>query len=220
MATFYLLNTVTVASIVFRGGDLIDDAVKDAASIRLAGGILWPSADAAVAAGAVIAQKLLAEGQDERIVDGVMHAAASSSNLLTATALAAGPVVQKVSFALTAALVAALGASTTGSIPFPNALPTNARLVGAEVVVGTKFQNSGDSATISTDVGTSAAGHSAIAAHTVDLHTTGSKGGGSTTGYSGMSISGETPQLALTSSVNLSTITAGAATVTFFYTVL
>lgn len=82
MATFYLLNSVTVNRTPFKAGALIDSAVHTAAglaAIQGVGGVLWPSDDPSVAAAAAIVAKMWAKGADENNIGRVMMAAAALS---------------------------------------------------------------------------------------------------------------------------------------------
>lgn len=152
-----------------------------------------------------------------------------SGGLFTATTVEAAlaevvaPKIQVKTLSVAAAAIAALGAVTSGTINLGTALPTNARLLGAEVNVTTKVQNAGDTDTTTVDVGTSASGKADAAVKLASLKTTGFKGDGGTgdaTGYVGQLMSAEQGIVTITSSVNLSTITAGAFTAKLFYFVL
>lgn len=124
--------------------------------------------------------------------------------------------VQKKTVTITQAMIAALGASLTGTINVGTVLPTGARLLGGELNVTTKVQNAGDTDVTTADLGTTTAGHEQYAGATLALKTTGRKGGGAT-GYQGASITAEQAAILITSTVNLNTITAGALTATLFY---
>jgi len=76
MSTFYLINPVTVGGNQMLPGDLIDDAVENAAAIRAAGGLLWPSSDAIVAAAAATAQNAHRfRGANEAALESIMQTA-------------------------------------------------------------------------------------------------------------------------------------------------
>lgn len=95
MATTYLINRTQVGTRTYYPGTLVDDAVDPAADITAAGGRLYPSANATVAAAAAIAQALTASGQHGK-AEGVMLAAASQADVLgvdTATAANATPAI-------------------------------------------------------------------------------------------------------------------------------
>ncbi len=95
MATFYLINRTQVGTRVYNPGTLVDDAVDPAADITAAGGRLYPSANATVAAAAVIVQQLTSTGQHSR-AEGIMQEAAARADVLgadTATAANATPVI-------------------------------------------------------------------------------------------------------------------------------
>lgn len=82
MATYYLINTTIVGTTKYLSGDLLDSAVHPTTSIAAAGGILWPSADADVAAAAVIAQhQRLHRASNEAELESLMFAGAMSSLL-------------------------------------------------------------------------------------------------------------------------------------------
>jgi hypothetical protein len=83
MATFHLINKVHVFGRAFLPGTLIDDAVDPATAITDAGGRLYPSANATVAAAATIARDLSLRGQHEKSM-GIMLAAASKADALGA----------------------------------------------------------------------------------------------------------------------------------------
>lgn len=124
--------------------------------------------------------------------------------------------VQKKTVAITQAMIAALGAATTGTINVGTALPTGARLVGGELNVTTKAQNAGDTDTTTADLGTTTSGHEQYAIATASLKSTGKK---VDKPYAGASISAEQAAVKITSDVNLNTITAGAFTATLLYVV-
>jgi len=249
MATFYLLNTTIVGSKEkFFAGRLVNDAIDPATDIRNAGGVLWPAADTEVANAAEVATKLKKAGANEQLLDAVMGAALARSIVNGSTeaaslmaladagsffatktveaalqSLAAGNAgtgkgILEVSKAIGFADLNALGAVMTGTIAFAAPLPANARYMGALWSVTTKFQNAGDTATIDSDLGDGTTADLYIG--DADLHTTGEKFAGDASGKQFQNAAAVTPTLTFTSSVNLSTITAGAGVAKLFYIVL
>lgn len=98
MSTFFLVNTVVVSGTKVFAGDTINDAVDDATAIAAAGGLLWPSSDAVVAAAAARAVSArLNRGANEEVIDAIMQAAvdavqlaADASSVSTARTITAG----------------------------------------------------------------------------------------------------------------------------------
>lgn len=86
MATFYLTNTTTAVGTKYLAGEKLDDAVNDVASIRAAGGQLWESSNATIAAAAVIAVAARARGQNESFCDGIMAGAVAKVGDATSVA--------------------------------------------------------------------------------------------------------------------------------------
>lgn len=127
--------------------------------------------------------------------------------------------VQVQTFTLTTANVVALGASTTGAFT-GTALPTGARIVGCVVKIATAYAGTttlkctlGDGTTVDKYLGATPQSLQATAGEYVGA-------AGSAT-YLLQNIGGVTPKLTLTSTgTNLSTVSAGAATVELFYIVL
>lgn len=78
MATYYLINCITrgsnKGSFKQFAGELVNDANEDVAAIQAAGGVLWSSADAVVAAAAAVASKAKARGADEAELNAIMQA--------------------------------------------------------------------------------------------------------------------------------------------------
>jgi hypothetical protein len=119
---------------------------------------------------------------------------------------------------ISSATNAALGAVLTGTVNVGAVLPTNARIIGAEVNVTTKVQNVGDTDTTVIDVGVS--GDTECVVKDVSLKSTGRKGdgpAGDSTGYPGQRQSAAQLIATITSDVNLNTITAGALVVDVFF---
>jgi hypothetical protein len=78
MAKFYLINTTIIGTTKLLAGELVDDTVTNTAPIISAGGILWPAADAVVAAGAAIAMTARLKGASESSLDTIMASFADS----------------------------------------------------------------------------------------------------------------------------------------------
>lgn len=83
MSQFFLINRVKIATTggvhTYSPGALIDDAQDPVSSIQAAGGVLYPSTDATIAAAALIAQALVARGQYQDAAFTMAAAAAQSS---------------------------------------------------------------------------------------------------------------------------------------------
>lgn len=246
MADKYLINTVrglvtSSGATDVLAGTLITDT-NTQTLLAAAGGVLALASDVGVAAAAAIAAKLRAKGESDTDIGLLMTTSYSASDVGSADAAAASAAaalvsetnaaasavsaaasgMQKATLSITQAAVAALGASTTGSLNIGAALPANAHLAGAEITIATKFQNAGDTATITASVGSAGTAVDACIKD-ANLHTTGNKGGSvanAPTGYPGQSAGAEQLLLSLTASVNLSTISAGAGTVTVWYFIL
>lgn len=75
MATFYLINTITVGATKFLAGSLLSDAVHPVASVTAAGGLLWRSDDLVIQGAAARCAALRARGASESELDSVMSAA-------------------------------------------------------------------------------------------------------------------------------------------------
>lgn len=80
MATYYLINNVRVAGRVLIAGLFLNDAADDTTAITAAGGRLYPSADAGVAAAAAIANAMRLRGAPPEEAESVMLAAADLSD--------------------------------------------------------------------------------------------------------------------------------------------
>lgn len=250
MSTFYLVNTVRIGTTTLFAGSYVDDSVTSTTAMVAAGALLWPSADATVAAAATVAQNARKyKGASERECDAIMTAAVDSvqkslsstatgsgaseigiedaGSLITATtvegALAelapALPVrIQKKTVTLSAAVIAAAGAVMVGTFNVGTALPAGARVLGATVNVATKVQNAGDTDTEVLDVGI--AGTTELWIKDADCKVAGLKGPNSATGFLGRASGADQVIATLTSSVNLSTVTAGSVVIDVFYFVL
>lgn len=83
MSTFYLLNTTRIGTQTRNAGDFIDDLIVDTGPLLAAGGLLWPSSDAIVAAAAVKCAKLRGQGQSGLVLDQMMSSAVNASQLAT-----------------------------------------------------------------------------------------------------------------------------------------
>ena len=221
MAQYYLINPVLIGGVQFLPGELIDSTVRDTTQFTNAGALLWAASDATVAAAATVAQNAhIQKGASAEAMLAIMQAAVDASQAATSGTLTAGA-IQKKSVAIAAADIAALGAVISGTINIGTALPANARLLGCQVNVGTKVQNAGDTDTTTVDLGV--AGQTDAAAKSVSLKTTGLKGvppTSSATGWVGENLGAAQLLATITSTVNLSTITAGAVTIEVFYFVL
>ncbi len=77
MSQYYLINTVTVATTKYFSGRFCDSTVDPTVAITAAGGVLWPSSNADVAAAAAIVAKARAAGANEAACDSFMIAAAA-----------------------------------------------------------------------------------------------------------------------------------------------
>lgn len=134
----------------------------------------------------------------------------------------AGSFIRVKELTFTSADLVALGATKTGALNVGTALPTGARLAGAEISVATLFQDVGDTATLVADLGTSTAGHEdwGVDGGANNMHTTGLKTGGTNAATFGRSVSTEQGSIKFTCSVNLSTLTAGEATARIWYFIL
>lgn len=111
MATYYLINKTKVGTRVYYPGDLLDDSVDDTAGVAAAGGRLYASGNATVAAAAAQANGLRLRGQHEQAA-GIMLAAASKADVLGVDTA-------------TAASTTATNASGTASVTNANATATN-----------------------------------------------------------------------------------------------
>lgn len=84
MSTFYLINTVTVASTKVFAGDLINDAVDDVVGIRAVGGLLWPSSNSTIATAALKATNArINKGASETEINEIMQSAVDAVQLIT-----------------------------------------------------------------------------------------------------------------------------------------
>ena len=228
MAQYYLINPVLIGGVQFLPGELIDSTVRDTTQFTNAGALLWAASDATVAAAATVAQNAhIQKGASAEAMLAIMQAAVDASQAATSDVLTervledAAGAIQKKSVTIAAADIAALGAVMSGAINIGTVLPASARLLGCQVNVGTKVQNAGDTDTTTVDIGV--AGQTDAAAKSVTLKTTGLKGmppTSSATGFVGENLGAAQLIATLTSSVNLSTITAGAVTIEVFYFVL
>jgi hypothetical protein len=143
MATWYLLNTVTLGAATpamppvgpntkFLPGHLIDDTQIASSVITAAGGILWPSADTTVAAAALVAQKFHNQRADnEAKLESIMLTAALAS--LRTGSGGIGSIMQKVTMDVPLATLKAKTSTTAFNIGSP--LPANARLFAVDINV-------------------------------------------------------------------------------------
>jgi hypothetical protein len=79
MSTFYLINTIKNSAGYMKSGKLIDDAITPTGPITSAGGLLVTSADATVAAAALVVQQMWNQGNGQSECDAVMLAAYEAS---------------------------------------------------------------------------------------------------------------------------------------------
>jgi hypothetical protein len=79
MSTSYLLNTVRLGSHLYKPGTKLDSTLDPTTAIAAAGGMLWPSSDAAVAAAAVLAQASAARGGELDEMGSIMMGGAFAS---------------------------------------------------------------------------------------------------------------------------------------------
>lgn len=107
MATYYLINKVTLGTQIYNPGDFLDSAQDPIANIQAAGGRVVLSSVAGVAAAAAQVQAMKARGAgiDEEALADIMNVAADEADV----AAAGGDVT-----ALTAALAASTGAAMIG----------------------------------------------------------------------------------------------------------
>ncbi len=75
MALFILINSVFVGTQRHVAGSVLNDAVDPTAAVAAAGGVLWPSSDATVAAAAQRARDLKLRGAPTDVIDRIMLAA-------------------------------------------------------------------------------------------------------------------------------------------------
>lgn len=73
--TFYLINTVTVGTVLMWAGTLIDEAQDNITNIEAAGGVLVTSSNSLVASAALRAQALRARGGQPQEAADIMQAA-------------------------------------------------------------------------------------------------------------------------------------------------
>jgi hypothetical protein len=228
MSQYYLLNCVTVDSMStpsatvgppgtqglgkkYLAGALIDSNVVGTvgiAGIQAVGGVLLPATDPVLSAAAAIAQaRAKNRGVDESELNGIMMAAASQSTYAAA--------VQMQSIVIPLATIQAQTSGTAFNVG--SALPTNARLIDAEVSVVTPVSGGSISAVTATLQGGSDAAGSIIASHSVF---TGANPLNSPVGSNPYpNRSGQQLKMTLTSTGGaLSTATAGALQVDIFYT--
>jgi hypothetical protein len=133
MALFFLCNNLQIGGRKWYAGRQIDDTVDPAAAIRGAGGLLWPSGDAVVAAAATRAQARRRNGIPPASIAKDMMAAVESS--MVTGGVAAG--VQKVTTTIGFAQLTA--AALTQSIALGTVLPANARILTRELRLATPF---------------------------------------------------------------------------------
>lgn len=217
MATYYLVNTVTVGTTKHFPGEYIDSAQHDTAAIETAGGLLWPSSDATVASAATKAQQMKLLGRNESELESIMQSAVQSSQKSSDASqdTLGASVVKTMVLAVTQAQIAAKGAVTSGTFDSA-AFPAGARILGVESKVTTKVQNVGDTDTTTYALGTDTGGESAVFVAASAATTAGTLGGDK---GNGLDVGGKKLRMTLTSDVNFDTLTAGAFTITATYAV-
>lgn len=75
MSTYFLINTVQVGTTKHMPGETIDDNQVDIVALQNAGGLLWPSSDATVAAAAAKAINAHLVGRNEVELESIMQGA-------------------------------------------------------------------------------------------------------------------------------------------------
>jgi len=100
MATYYLINTVTVGTNRLYAGTLIDSTVDDTSAIQSAGGVLVASSEPTVAAAAARAQAMRLQGKPVEQIDSQMLAARNQSldTVGSTTAVNAAAIVRRHEF--------------------------------------------------------------------------------------------------------------------------
>lgn len=143
--------------------------------------------------------------------------AASAADAVSQQQLVAASISRQ-SVTLNLAALQAAGAVLTNAFNVGAVLPANARVVGAEIVVGSALNGSiGFVSAVASVEGAGDAAGSLIAAASVA--TTGTKGGIGTNPY--LSRGGQQITTTVTLvGINLSALTAGSLTVNIFYTVI
>ena len=225
MATFYLINTTTVGTSKFFAGDFLDDSLDATTAIAAAGGVLWPSADAIVAAAAAKALAARRRGANESALDAIMSAAAHTA---PATDTAAGQMpaaqyaarIQKKTVQITHADLTEAVNGTAQSIAIGTALPAGAMVLGTKVTVATLFSGGAASA-VALDVGFGSAGNLETLIKDMDVFTgaatgvrQGSLGTAPTGAYSAQELLATfTPD----GGHSLLNLTAGDATIDVYY---
>jgi hypothetical protein len=220
MATWYLINTVTVALVVGQpdkllAGTFIDDAKIATAGITAAGGVLWPSSDSVVAAAAVATQNAQKnQGLNEDGSNARMAAATFAS-------LLAGPVAAQVTHLTIDVPLATIQAQTSGTAFNVGAvLPANARLLATAINVITPLSGGSAASAVATLQGGTDSAGSLVASTTVF---TGAQAVIATPGSNPYAARGG-QQLKMTITGDgthaLSTLTAGHLAVDLYYSVL
>jgi hypothetical protein len=150
-----------------------------------------------------------------------------SADLYTGTTLElalaeAGSFIRVKEATITFAELNALGGVKSGAVDVGTVLPAGARFAGAELVVGTLFRDVGDTAAVTGDLGTETAGHEdwGVDGTANNLHTTGTKTGGTNMVTFGRTVSAEQASIKVTSDVNLDTLTAGSLVARVWYFIL
>lgn len=238
MAQFYLLNVVRTQGIVYLPGALIDDSVTPTTPITAIGGVLWPESDATVQAQAALVSAAHSQrGMNETDMQFLMFAAAHASELAqidtidtnvatntasittlnTEVASVTGLAIVRVTTAIPLVTIQAQTSGTAFNVGA--VLPTNARVLAAEINVATAVSGGSLSAVTATLQGGTDTAGSMIASSSVF---TGAKPIIATPGSDPYtSRGGQQLKMTLTStSDTLANATAGVLSVDVFYAVI
>lgn len=236
MSTYYLINTTRLGTRVLWPGTLFDSTVDDTSAIAAAGGRLYASGNATVAAAALIAQHIRQQAGSLAEADAVMISAAGVADAAIAAAATAAASAAVAGAALThysvtldfttdafSALSAGVKTKTKALGALGLALPANARFAG--LVVGSGTFVGFDDATHGTyvvKVGSTTDDDAILATANVAAGQTGfpKLGTVGVRGLLGFPLYAEVVNLILTSSVDLNTVTAGTLTVDLLIQVL
>ncbi len=131
MATYHLLNTCNLGTAKFFPGDVIDEATHPKSAIETAGGVLWPSADATVAAAAALCRlRRQAKGSNEAELESLMISAAAKT-LKTEADTIADPIQSGTGTLSSGVLTVDSGVTISASSRIVAMRNTNAGTVGA-----------------------------------------------------------------------------------------
>jgi hypothetical protein len=215
MAKFFLINNLRLGIAFFEASQTLDDAVDPVAAIRAAGGILWPVADAGVAAAAANGQTLKLQGAPPEDVQGIMVAAleASISNMVQG---------QRSVTITQAANLAGLGAGVkTLDVNVGLVLPTGARLTSPPTLETVTLFDDAAHGTYAVIVGTTVGGNEIATTQSVAAGQTGFPKimTAGAAGFPQALQSAVQVKARLTSSVDLNTATVGAVTIVLGFVV-